>query len=77
MQVLIVDDDPLMLHLSRKVVARLGHQVFNRPGDLRAAYARDGAETARVAAAFGDFQISRVRRAEAQAGRGQKSRVTL
>ncbi len=27
MQVLIVDDDPLMLHLSRKVVARLGHQV--------------------------------------------------
>jgi len=27
MEVLIVDDDPLMLHLSRTVVTRLGHQV--------------------------------------------------
>ncbi len=27
MQVLIVDDDPLMLHLYEKVVTRLGHQV--------------------------------------------------
>ena len=27
MQVLVVDDDPLMLRLHQKVVARLGHEV--------------------------------------------------